>query len=149
MTPGLPLASPGPLFHALALVDLGVLTLKRRQFIAALPAAAIAAPLAAQSSGGQTSRGETGPPAPEESPLPRPETYDRPDVHAGDRPVGASFASRSAVWGTRGAAGSSHPLATLAGIEILKKGGSAADAAIAMNACLGFLETTAIGIGGD
>ncbi|MDQ4088646.1 MAG: gamma-glutamyltransferase family protein, partial [Pseudomonadota bacterium] len=43
----------------------------------------------------------------------------------------------------------SHPLGTLAGIEILKKGGSAVDAAIAINAALGFLEPTANGIGGD
>jgi gamma-glutamyltranspeptidase/glutathione hydrolase len=77
------------------------------------------------------------------------ETFERPDVHAGDRVSGASFASRSAVFGLSGAAGTSHPLATLAGIEILKKGGSAADAAVAVNACLGFLEPTSAGIGGD
>ena len=37
------------------------------------------------------------------------ERFIRPDVHAGDRPVGASFASRSAVYGTHGAAGSAQP----------------------------------------
>ena len=38
----------------------------------------------------------------------------RPDVHAGDRPVGASFASRTAAYGLNGAAASAHPLATQA-----------------------------------
>jgi len=75
--------------------------------------------------------------------------FERPDVHAGDRPAGASFASRSAALGLSGAAASAHPIATLIGIEILKKGGSAADAAIAVNACLGFLEPTGCGLGGD
>ncbi|MFT3976888.1 MAG: gamma-glutamyltransferase family protein [Sphingomonas bacterium] len=117
--------------------------MRRRQFIAALPAAALAAPALAQ---GRASAPASGLP-----PFQNPgdERYIRPDVHAGDRPVGASFASRSAVYGTHGAAGSAHPLATLAAIDILKRGGSAIDAAIAMNACLGFLEPTASGIGGD
>ena len=75
--------------------------------------------------------------------------FSRPDVHAGDRPSGASFASRSAAFGLSGAAGTAHPLATLAAIETLKKGGSAADAAIAANACLGFLEPVSSGLGGD
>ena len=56
---------------------------------------------------------------------------------------------RSEVFGSNGAAATSHPLATLTGVEILKKGGSAVDAAIAINAALGFLEPTANGIGGD
>lgn len=91
---------------------------------------------------------ETAPPLPmfEE---PGADRFLRPDVHAGDRPVGASFASRSAVYGVNGAAGSAHPLATMAAIDILKKGGSAIDAAVAMNACLGFLEPTSSGLGGD
>jgi gamma-glutamyltranspeptidase/glutathione hydrolase len=75
--------------------------------------------------------------------------FTRRDVHAGDRVTGASFASRTAVYGTSGAAGTAHPLATQTGIEILKRGGSAIDAAVAMNACLGFLEPTSSGIGGD
>jgi gamma-glutamyltranspeptidase/glutathione hydrolase len=109
----------------------------RRTFLAAVPAAAIAAPALAESVALPT-RWPSGE-----------DRFLRPDVHAGDRPAGASFASRTAAYGLSGAAGTAHPLATMAGIEILKKGGSAIDAAIAINACLGFLEPTACGIGGD
>jgi gamma-glutamyltranspeptidase/glutathione hydrolase len=51
--------------------------------------------------------------------------------------------------GCSGAAGTAHPLATFTAIEILKKGGSAIDAAVATNAVLGFVEPTSCGIGGD
>jgi gamma-glutamyltranspeptidase/glutathione hydrolase len=63
--------------------------------------------------------------------------------------MGAPFAGRSTVWGSQGAAATAHPAATLIGIDTLRRGGSAIDAAIAINAALGFLEPTANGIGGD
>lgn len=56
---------------------------------------------------------------------------------------------RSPVFGRKGIVSTSQPLATAAGLEILAKGGNAADAAVAAGAALNVTEPTSTGIGGD
>ena len=127
--------------------------MRRRTFLATLPLAAAGsiapAHLAAQANGNGASG--TNPPNDKlpKFQTPGEERFARPDVHAGDRPSGASFASRSAALGCSGAAGTAHPLATQVAIDMLKRGGSAVDAAVAANAVLGFVEPVSSGLGGD
>jgi len=71
------------------------------------------------------------------------------DVIASDRLTGGIDVTRSEVIARHGMVCAAQPLAVQVGIDILKKGGNAVDAAIAVNATLGLMEPVGSGIGGD
>lgn len=58
-------------------------------------------------------------------------------------------AYRPLIMGRRGAVATNHPVATAAGLDVLRAGGSAADAAVAVSLTLGVVEPHMSGLGGD
>src|ERR1700734_752759 len=72
-------------------------------------------------------------------------------VSAGDPSPGylSRRAHRPLIMGRNGAVGANHPLATQAGLDTLRAGGNAVDAAVAISLALGVVEPMMSGLGGD
>jgi gamma-glutamyltranspeptidase/glutathione hydrolase len=64
-------------------------------------------------------------------------------------PKSRGITSRSVALAPHGMVATSHPLAVEIGLDVLKRGGNALDAALATNAAMGLMEPMSCGVGGD
>jgi gamma-glutamyltranspeptidase / glutathione hydrolase len=67
----------------------------------------------------------------------------------GDRPAPNTRATRSVVMARRAMIATSQPLASAAGLQVMREGGNAVDAAVTAAAVLAVVEPTMNGVGGD
>lgn len=113
---------------------------------AGVPAGAAGAESAAESAGGAPTVSDTPFGTPTEK-VPEPGT--RITAVRGDRSAGWRAQTRSEVVARNGVVATSQAIAAGAGLEILRDGGTSADAAVATAAVLGLVEPESAGIGGD